>query len=131
MKQNFTAEHRLYLKKQKQRKILVHTAQIGVLVLMLGVWELAATLGWIDSFITSSPSRIAKTLGELVESGTLLHHAWVSTLETLVGFLVGTVLGYVAAVILWWNNFLKDVFEPYVVVLNSLPKIARDPVIFM
>ncbi|MGN1066701.1 MAG: ABC transporter permease, partial [Candidatus Fimimonas sp.] len=107
MKQNFTAEHRLYLKKQKQRKILVHTAQIGVLVLLLGVWELAATLGWIDSFITSSPSRIAKTLGELVESGTLLHHAWVSTLETLVGFLVGTVLGYVAAVILWWNNFLK------------------------
>lgn len=131
MKQNFTAEHRLYLKKQKQRKILVHTAQIGVLVLLLGVWELAATLGWIDSFITSSPSRIAKTLGELVESGTLLHHAWVSTLETLVGFLVGTVLGYVAAVVLWWNNFLKDVFEPYVVVLNSLPKIALGPIIII
>lgn len=131
MKQNLSDEHRLYLKKQKQRKILVHTAQIGVLALLLCVWELAASVGWIDSFITSSPSRIAKTLVELIAGGTLLHHAWVSTLETIAGFLIGTISGYLVAVILWWNNFLKDVFEPYVVVLNSLPKIALGPIIII
>lgn len=105
--------------------------QIGVLAAALALWELAATAGWIDGFITSSPSRILNTLTELIGDGTLLHHAWVSTLETLAGFATGTILGYALAVILWWNNFLKDVFEPYVVVLNSLPKIALGPLIII
>lgn len=131
MKNTFTREHLLYLKAQKTRKILVHVTQIGVLILALAVWELAARLEWIDSFITSSPSRIWNTLKELISNGTLWHHAAVSTLETLAGFAIGTALGYVIAVILWWNNFLKDVFEPYVVVLNSLPKIALGPIIII
>ncbi len=131
MKSEFTPEHKLYLKKQKLRKIWVHATQIGVLVFALCLWELAANLGWIDSFITSSPVRIWNTLKELLANGTLLHHAWVSTLETLAGFAIGTSLGYIAAVVLWWNNFLKDVFEPYVVVLNSLPKIALGPIIII
>lgn len=131
MKSEFTPEHKLYLKKQKLRKIWVHATQIGVLIFALCLWELAANLGWIDSFITSSPVRIWNTLKELLTNGTLLHHAWVSTLETLAGFAIGTSLGYIAAVVLWWNNFLKDVFEPYVVVLNSLPKIALGPIIII
>lgn len=131
MKSEFTPEHKLYLKRQTLRRIWVHATQIGVLVIALCLWELAANLGWIDSFITSSPVRIWNTLKELVANGTLFHHAWVSTLETLAGFAIGTSLGYIVAVILWWNNFLKDVFEPYVVVLNSLPKIALGPIIII
>lgn len=131
MKTNFTKDHLLFLKKQKTRKILVHFAQIGVLVLLLAFWEIAARLDWIDSFITSSPSRIWNTLCELSADGTLFYHAMVSTLETLAGFAIGTLLGYAAAVIMWWNNFVKDVFEPYVVVLNSLPKIALGPIIII
>ena len=131
MKNTFTREHLLFLRAQKIRKILVHVTQVGVLLLMLAVWELAAQLEWIDSFITSSPSRIWNTLVELIGNGTLWHHAAVSTLETLAGFAIGTALGYLIAVILWWNNFLKDVFEPYVVVLNSLPKIALGPIIII
>ena len=127
----FTREHLLYLKKQTVRKVLVHVTQAGVLLLILGLWELSARLGWIDAFIMSSPSRIWKTLQELISNGTLFHHAWVSTLETLAGFVIGTTLGYAVAVVLWWNNFLKEVFEPYVVVLNSLPKIALGPIIII
>ena len=131
MKNTFTREHLLFLKAQKRRKILVHVAQIGVLILLLGLWELAARLGWIDSFIMSSPSRIWNTLKELIVAGTLWKHMGVSLLETLAGFAIGTALGYFVAVILWWNTFLKDVFEPYVVVLNSLPKIALGPIIII
>ena len=131
MKNTFTREHLLYLRSQRTRKILVHVAQIGVLILALSLWEIAARLEWIDSFITSSPSRIWNTLVELIDNGTLLRHALVSTLETLAGFAIGTILGYLIAVILWWNTFLKDVFEPYVVVLNSLPKIALGPIIII
>ena len=131
MKNTFTRDHLLYLRKKTVRKTFVHVAQVGVLLLLLGLWELAAQLGWIDSFITSSPSRIWNTLVELVGNGTLWHHMGVSTLETLAGFAIGTALGYAVAVVLWWNAFLKDVFEPYVVVLNSLPKIALGPIIII
>lgn len=131
MKHTFTPEHKLYLKKQKLRKIWVHTAQIGVLIAALFLWELAANLGWIDSFITSSPTGIWSTATELIAEGTLFRHACVSLAETLIGFAIGTALGYAVAVILWWNNFLKDIFEPYVVVLNSLPKIALGPIIII
>ncbi|MCH5151328.1 MAG: ABC transporter permease [Clostridiales bacterium] len=131
MKNTFSREHLLFLKAQRRRKILVHVAQFGVLILLLGLWELAAQLEWIDSFITSSPLRIWNTLKELIASGSIWHHMGVSTLETLAGFAIGTTLGYIVAVILWWNTFLKDVFEPYVVVLNSLPKIALGPIIII
>lgn len=131
MKNTFSREHLLYLRAQKRRKILIHVTQIGVLVATLCLWELAARMEWIDSFITSSPSRIWNTLKELISNGTLWHHMGVSTLETLAGFAIGTALGYVIAVVLWWNSFLKDVFEPYVVVLNSLPKIALGPIIII
>lgn len=127
----FTREHLLYLKKLRTRNILVHVTQAGILLFILALWELAAHLGWIDAFIMSSPSRIWNTLIELSNGGTLWYHAGVSTLETLAGFAIGTTVGYVAAIILWWNNFLKDVFEPYVVVLNSLPKIALGPIIII
>ena len=123
--------HKLALQRAKRNKIAVLATQIGVLVVALIIWEVAANLGWIDSFITSSPSRIAKTLAELTVSGTIVHHAFVSTLETLCGFAIGTVLGYVIAVVLWWNSFFKKVFEPYLVVLNSLPKIALGPLIII
>lgn len=131
MKDTFTKEHLLFLNAQKRRKILIHVTQIGVLVLALALWEIAARLNWIDSFITSSPTRIWSTLKELVGSGTIWHHMGVSVLETLAGFAIGTTLGYLIAVLLWWSDFLKNVFEPYVVVLNSLPKIALGPIIII
>lgn len=129
--ENFTREHLLFLRKQRVRSILVHVAQAGVLVLFLCLWELAAHLQWIDVFIMSCPSRIWATLIELSQNAILWQNAWVSTWETLVGFAIGTTLGYAVAVVLWWNNFVKEVFEPYVVVLNSLPKIALGPIIII
>lgn len=127
----FSPQHKSFLNRRKRRKFLIHATQLGVLALLLCFWEMAAQLGWIDSFVTSSPLRIAATLGELCANGTLVRHAWVSLTETLAGFAIGTALGYAAAILLWWNNFLKEVFEPYVVVLNSLPKIALGPVIII
>lgn len=129
--ETFTPEHLQFLRQQRARNILVHVAQVGILAVFLAVWELAAHLQWIDPFIMSCPSRVWNTFIELCEGGLLLQHAWVSTWETIVGFVIGTVLGYVVAVGLWWNNFVKDVFEPYVVVLNSLPKIALGPIIII
>lgn len=127
----FSENHKRYVHGQRRRKFCVIAAGVGTLVFLLTLWEIAARAEWIDSFITSCPSRIAKTFVELCADGTILYHAFVSTYETLAGFALGTILGYLVAVLLWWNEFIQSVFEPFLVVLNSLPKIALGPIIII
>ncbi len=123
-------ERRKYLRKQKLEKILVLGSQILVLVTFLGLWEFLANKGIIDSFITSSPSRIFKTFANF-NANNLLLHIKVTIYETILGFSIGIILGLVIAIILWWSEFLSKVLEPYLVVLNSLPKVALGPIIII
>ena len=123
MNKIISKERKQYLSKIKKHKILVLVIQILVLVGFLALWEILADLNIIDSFITSSPSRILNTFMNL-GSNDLLTHIGVTVYETVVGFLIGTILGIVIAIILWWSNFLAKVSEPFLVVLNSLPKVA-------
>ena len=116
-------ERKSFIKKIKRNKRLVLLTQIVILIAFLGIWEIAANKGIIDSFITSQPSRILKTFMNLSQND-LLKHIWVTTYETVVGFMLGTVMGIIIAIILWWSDFLAKVAEPYLVVLNSLPKVA-------
>jgi len=124
-------EHLAYLKKLKQKKIAIRATQIALLVFLLVLWEVAADLKWIDSFITSQPTRIWSTLQNLSRTGELYQHIFVTLYETVIGFTVGTVLGTVIAVILWWSDFIAKVADPYLVVLNSLPKVALGPIIIV
>ena len=123
-------ERKKYLRKQKFNKILVLGSQILILVVFLGLWEFLANKGIIDSFITSSPSRIINTFANF-SSNNLLMHIKVTVYETILGFVIGIILGVVIAIILWWSEFLSKVFEPYLVVLNSLPKVALGPIIII
>lgn len=123
-------ERRKYLKKEKKHKLLVLITQISVLVLFVMIWEYSANKGYIDSFIMSQPSKIWNTIVNLSSNG-LLEHIGVTCFETIVGFIVGTFLGVIVAIILWWSKFLSKVAEPFLVVLNSLPKIALGPVIII
>ena len=116
-------ERKQYLKKVKRKKHLVLLTQISILILFLGVWEILANHNIIDSFITSQPSRIFDTLIHLGVND-LGKHIGVTVYETVVGFLLGTIIGIIVAIVLWWSDFLSKVAEPYLVVLNSLPKVA-------
>lgn len=116
-------ERRNYLKKIRRKKYLVFLTQILILIGFLAVWELLANQNIIDSFITSQPSRIWETFMNL-SSNDLLNHIGVTVYETIIGFLLGTIIGIIVAIILWWSDFLSQVAEPYLVVLNSLPKVA-------
>lgn len=118
-----SVERKEYLKKIRKNKFMVLFTQIFILAAFLGLWELLANKGIIDSFIMSQPSRIIKTLMNL-SSNDLVKHILVTTYETVIGFLIGTSLGVLIAIILWWSKFLSKVFDPYLVVLNSLPKVA-------
>lgn len=127
---SLSAARREYLRGKARRKRLVLGCQLGFLLAFFALWELAAQWGWIDSFLLSQPSRIARTLGNLSQNHLLLHIG-VTLYETLTGFLLGAALGLVLSVILWWSPFVARVAEPYLVVLNSLPKIALGPVIII
>lgn len=130
MDNQISNERKKYLKKLKQNKIAVIFTQIGIVIFLITLWESLAKLGIIDSFIMSSPSRIWNTLLNLSENN-LMEHIGVTCLETAIGFILGTLLGIVISIILWWSRFLSKVMEPFLVVLNSLPKIALGPVIII
>ncbi len=123
-------ERKKYLKKQKREKITIFITQVAIIVIFLALWEILANLGVIDSFIMSQPSRILKTFMNLSQNG-LLEHVGITCLETIIGFLLGTISGTIIAILLWWSKFLSRVAEPFLVVLNSLPKIALGPVIII
>ena len=122
-KKNNSEERKKYLKKIRLTKILTLFTQITIAVAFIALWEILANKGVIDSFITSQPSRMLKTFMNLSKNG-LLKHLGVTCYETIVGFLSGAMLGVIIAIILWWSKFLSKVSEPFLVVLNSLPKIA-------
>ena len=121
-------ERRLYLRRTKREKIAVYTVRVAILVFFIALWEIAAANQWIDPFIFSQPSRICETLVNLYQDGELFMHIGTSCLETIIGFVLGTLLGTLIAIALWWSNFLSKVSEPYLVVLNALPKIALGPI---
>ncbi len=128
---NYSKEHILYLRKNKRKSIFINVARIGILLVLVGVWELCAQLKLIDPFITSSPSRVVKTIGELYANGSLFYHIGITLAETCIGFFIAVLLGYAIAIALYLSDGIRKVFEPYIVVLNSLPKIALGPLIII
>ena len=120
---NMSEDRKKYLRKIRKNKISVILTQLLILIIFIIGWELLANKGIIDSFITSQPSRILNTFLNLSANG-LLTHLGVTLTETLIGFISGVILGVFIAILLWWSPFFSKVSEPYLVVLNSLPKVA-------
>lgn len=127
----YSKEHKLYLRKKKIRKILVIFTQILLAVLLISIWELLATYKVINTFITSSPSRVLSTIISLYNDNNLFNNIWTTIYETLISFSLGTIIGIITATILWYFNFIYKVLDPYLTILNSLPKIALGPIIII
>lgn len=123
--------HQKYVKHEHTKTFLVHFCRIILLLAILGLWELVAYKNWVDPFIISSPSRIIKQLKLLTESGSLSLHITTTLTETIYAFVLSTLIGFIVAVILYSTTFTRRVFEPYLVILNSLPKIALGPLIII
>lgn len=128
---DYSKEHKEYLKKIKNKKNLVTIFQISILILFIGLWELFATTKIIDAFFVSSPSRMIKTFMNLFTEGELFRHIGITLYEALISFLLACGIGLVVAILLWWSDFIRKVLDPYLVILNSLPKIALGPLIII
>jgi len=131
MKNNISPERKLFLKKQRNNKILVITFQVLILILFFLLWEVLTKYYVIDPFYFSSPSRIITTIGKLFRTENMLYHIGITLYEAVLGFCISMALGFVIAVILWWSETIRKILDPYIVVLNSLPKIALGPVIII
>ena len=117
-----------YLTGVRRQKRRIRIWQIALLAGLFGFWELSCRVGLSDGFLVSCPSRMAATFWSLCRSGQLLHHIGVSCLETVAGFTVGTLLGTAVAVLMWWSDTAARILDPYLVVLNALPKTALGPI---
>ncbi|NOW93068.1 NitT/TauT family transport system permease protein [Clostridium beijerinckii] len=126
---NMSKEHEIYLNKVKKTKRKILITRILILVIFIALWQIAANLKWIDPFLTSSPTRVIESFVSLYEGGGLIKHIAVTCYETILGFSLGTILGALIAVILWWSPFVSKILDPYLVVLNALPKVALAPII--
>ena len=124
-------EYSRYLKRIKWNKIMILITQILILLFFIFIWEYLSKKGIINAFIYSSPSKIVKTILELYQNGNLFNHIWITVYETVISFVLATFLGTIIAIILWYSKFLYRVMDPYLTVLNSLPKVALGPIIII
>ncbi len=122
--------HEKYLLGVKKKKALTRIWQLLVLVVIVGMWELLTAVDALDAFFMSSPSRIAVTFVELM-AGDFMYHIGVTLLECVIGFAISMAAGCLIAVLLWLSPAAKRISEPYLVVLNALPKIALGPLLII
>ncbi|MCL2593731.1 MAG: ABC transporter permease [Defluviitaleaceae bacterium] len=124
-------EHLLYVKKLKKRNNLIKLTQVAILLSFFILWEVSSNMRWIDPFIFSSPSRLFNTLVNMVRNRTIFGHVGTTMGTTIAGFLISTILGVLISILLWFSEFLRKALNPYLVVLNSLPKTALAPIIIV
>ncbi len=126
-----TNEHINYLKKIKRNTLLIKLTQFSILILFIIIWQLLSDYKIINPFIFSSPKKVIECLISLHNANNLYNHIFITVYETFISFLLGTLLGILIASIMWWNKFLAKVIDPYLTVLNSLPKVALGPILII
>lgn len=121
----------LYLRQQKKNKCVITMMRIIIFVSFFILWEVAARLGWIDDFIFSSPTRVVQTLAEMIADRTFFGHLSITLIETIVSFLLVIGATLAVTILLWLNEGISKTLEPYLVILNSLPKSALAPLLIV
>lgn len=127
----YSKEHKKYLSNIKRQKYIIRGLQIIILIGFIILWQILADKEIINTFISSSPKKIIETMIELHNTNNLYHHIWVTLYETIISFSLGTFLGCLIATLLWWNPFISKVLDPYLTILNSLPKVSLGPIIII
>lgn len=127
----YSKEHQLYLKKIKKNKQIIVFFRILIITSFLTIWQLLTKLEIINPFLTSSPSKIVSTIIELYKQNNLLSHIWITFYETIVSFSLASIIGLIIASILWSSTTISKILDPYLTVLNSLPKVSLGPLIII
>lgn len=120
-----------YKNSLKREKRIVISWQLSILIVFFVLWEIASKFYWIDPLLFSSPSRIGNVLVEKFADGSMITHVQVTLFETLLGFLIGTIAGIFIASALWSSARFSKIMDPYLVIMNAMPKVALGPIIIV
>ena len=131
MKQSETLAQREFIARQKRRQKAVCFYRLLLLLILLVFWEACARMDIINDFIFSSPFRVVRCFYDMLVDKSIFIHIGITLLETLVSFGLVVVIGIIGAVLLWSSKSLSEVLDPYLVVLNSLPKSALAPILIV
>ncbi|WP_246860958.1 ABC transporter permease [Bacillus sp. REN3] len=123
--------HKQYLKTLSRERKVVRLYQFTIFIAFFALWETASRAQWLDPLLFSSPLKIWKLLVEKTLDGSLMMNLGVTLAETVLGFILGTLLGTLLAAMLWWSPMLSKILDPYLVVLNSMPKVALGPILIV
>jgi NitT/TauT family transport system permease protein len=123
----------------RRRRVVITLWQLAILVVLLGAWELLTRIPWFvantifDPFFVSQPSRVAVRLWEWLQPGpqSVWPHLWLTLEATFLGLLVGVGSGFFVGMALSRSRLLADIFNPFIVAFNSMPRIAFVPLITM
>ena len=127
----YSKEHIEYLKNIKRNKIFITIMRISIILVFLILWEILARFKMINTFLSSSPSHVISTVSSLINDNSLFSHIGITLYETIISFVIAALIGLVVASMLWWNKTLAKIVDPYLTVLNSLPKVALGPLIII
>ncbi|MEI5908783.1 ABC transporter permease [Bacillus spongiae] len=123
--------HTQYIRTKKKEKRHILYVQLFIFLMFFFIWQISSMYAWIDPLIFSSPSKIFTLLLSKAQDGSLFLHASVTLTETIAGFILGTFAGTLLAAVLWWSPFLSKVLDPYLVILNAMPKVALGPILIV
>ena len=124
-------ERKLFLKNIKKEKIIINFFRVFIFIFLLVIWELLSKNNIIDTFMFSSPSDIFKTIINLYKENNLFIHIFTTLYEIIISFIIGNIIGFIISSILYLNNKLDKILDPYLTILNSLPKVALGPLIII
>lgn len=127
----FSEEHKKYLKRQRREKIIIFIFRLLIIATFLIGWELLSRYHIINTFLSSSPTNAIKTTIDLFKDGSLFKHIGITLYEVLLSFGIASIIGLISATILWSNKILSKIIDPYLTILNSLPKVALGPLIII
>ncbi|WP_406603747.1 ABC transporter permease [Neobacillus rhizosphaerae] len=123
--------HKNYLQSLKVEKRWVRLYQAIIFLLFFSSWEVSSQKQWIDPLIFSSPTKIWNLFLNKLQDGSLITNLSVTLTETVLGFILGTLLGTILAAILWWSPMISKILDPYLVILNAMPKVALGPILIV
>lgn len=124
-------EQKEFLKKRKKEKILIVGIQIFIIISFIIIWQILADKKIINPFIFSSPKRILETFVSLYTNYNLVSHILTTLYETIIAFVLGISLGFIVAISLYEFKILAKVIDPFLTMINSLPKVALGPIIII
>ncbi len=124
-------DHAIFLCNVRKRNITIRFFQLFILVSFFLSWEILARTEVINSFLMSQPSKMWDLFLQMSMDGRLFQHIRITLIEDIVGFTLGTFFGTLIAISLWWSDYLFELLEPYIIIMNSIPKVALGPVIIV